>query len=435
MKDNDLIWEIFRKEVVEAAGCTETSSVGLACAAAMHFLGKEKRKYIKVKEATITLDPATKKNGSGVGIAGTSEKGFHFAAALGIICGEFEKQLMAIAIVDGDSVLKAKKMIDGRIIKIDENKRWKGFRIRAEILSDAGKAVVVIRESHTNIDYIEINGKRIKMRKKKTVSELRNKGDSYKDILIQKNIFDLVQLAKNADASILQYVKQGIEVNLRLSENGYALSSVAQNYQMMINHGICSDDMLTRTKIRVVSGVQGRMKGIKYPAYSSGGSGNQGNVAILVPYLIGMEMNIDEDVVLRSIVLSHLLNAYVKCHTGPLSSMCGCSIAAGVGAAAAIVYQRDCGNVSAIEAAINNVISGTGGLLCDGGSEGCAAKVALAVEAVIGSAFAAIYGLNAYSNIVVSDSRISIINMANIAKDGMGGVDRQVNEIIAKNEA
>ena len=46
----------------------------------------------------------------------------------------------------------------------------------------------------------------------------------------------------------------------------------------------------------------------------------------------------DDPQVLRAVALSHVITAYVKAHTGRLSAVCGCSVAAGSGAAAGIAY-------------------------------------------------------------------------------------------------
>ncbi len=431
---NELIWEIFKKEVLEAAGCTETSSVGFACAMAIHIVESRTGKKAEVSEIVITLDPATKKNGSGVGIAGTDEKGFHIAAALGAICGKHEEGLLALKDIDSLSLKKAKEMEKDQIVKVRENKKWKSFRVEVRLYTDIGKVLLVIEESHTNVTRVEIDNEPVTDpaigRENVFLDEQKL---SYRDILVEKEIRDLVELARCSDPAILEYIKKGVEVNLLLSREGLVYSKTAQSLLKMVELGICSCDPMMRTKIKIASAVEARMRGIKYPAMSSGGSGNQGNIAILVPYFMGKYMGIEENVIYRSIVLSHLVNAYVKCHTGSLSSMCGCSIAAGLGAAAALVFQQDSKNVEAIESAMNNVISSTGGLLCDGGNEGCAAKVITAVDAVVRSAIAAIYDCNAYSNIVAGgNAKQSIINMSKMAKDGMCNVDTEVNIILDK---
>lgn len=431
---NELIWEIFGKEVMEAAGCTETASVGFACAKAVHIIESKVGGKAQVSEIIVTLDPATKKNGSGVGIAGTNEKGFHIAAALGVFCGKHEEGLLALKDVNSLSLKRAKQAEKNGVVKVRENKKWRSFRVEVRLYTNLGKILLVLEDAHTNITRIELNDKPVRDPEiaMGDISPDERKV-SYRDILVNKEICDLVDLARNADPLVLKYIEEGVTINLLLAKEGFYYSKTAQSLLKMVELGICSCDPMMKTKIKIASAVEARMRGIKYPAMSSGGSGNQGNIAILVPYFMGKYMGIKKEVIYRSIVLSHLVNAYVKCHTGSLSSMCGCSIAAGLGASAAIVYQQNSENVEAIEAAINNVISSTGGLLCEGGNEGCAAKVITAVDAVVRSAIAAVYDCNAYSNIVKKNSaRQSIINMARIASSGMRGVDKEVNKIIDK---
>lgn len=432
-EENELIWAIFRNEVVEAAGCTETSSVGRVCAIARYMIEEKKSRKVKIKKVKITLDPATYKVGFGVGIAGTKETGFYFAAALGVICGKHNKGLLALEDVNEASLQKARRMIKEGKIDVKKNEEWKSLKIEAELITDIGNVMLLVEESHTKITKAEIDGRSVKLEPKQKDSFFEVKDVSYRSILSGKEIFDLVRLAEEAEPSILEYIRKGVEINLHLSEEGFPKSNVAKSFQKMIDLGICSRDPLTRTKIKIGSAVEGRMKGAKHPAYSSGESGNQGILASLVPFLMGKYMRVDEDIICRSIVLSHLINAYVKCYTGTLTTMCGCSIAAGLGAAAAIAYQHDSNDIEAIEAAMNNVISSTGGLLCEGGNEGCAAKVVVAVDAVVRSAIAAIYGCNTYSNIIVGkNAKESIINMSIIARDGMCNVDMGVNRILEK---
>ena len=47
------------------------------------------------------------------------------------------------------------------------------------------------------------------------------------------------------------------------------------------------DDVVSTSKILTASASDARMAGLPYPAMASGGSGNQGIVASLVPYTVG----------------------------------------------------------------------------------------------------------------------------------------------------
>ena len=167
---------------------------------------------------------------------------------------------------------------------------------------------------------------------------------------------------------------------------------------------------------------------------STGGSGNQGIVAILVPYYVGKQLKIKEEKILKSIALSHLLNGYVKVFTGELAPICGCAIAAGVGAAAALVYQQKGADIKAITLAINNIISDIGGMLCDGAKSGCALKVVSSVDSALRSAFMGIkhYGITEAEGFVGASAEKTIQNLSKISNVGMLKVDSTIVGIMKK---
>jgi len=140
----------------------------------------------------------------------------------------------------------------------------------------------------------------------------------------------------------------------------------------------------------------------------------------------------DEDTILRSIGFSHLLNAYVKLFTGGLAPICGCAIAAGVGAAGAIVFQRKGADIRGITLAVNNVISDLGGMLCDGAKSGCSLKVVSSTDAAIRSAYMGMhhYGITELEGFVGRTAEGTIRNLGRISKDGMRHVDRTIVDIM-----
>jgi L-cysteine desulfidase len=135
---------------------------------------------------------------------------------------------------------------------------------------------------------------------------------------------------------------------------------------------------------------------------------------------------------LKSIALSHLINGYTKCFTGDLSPICGCAIAAGVGAAAAIVYQQAGRDVGKITLAINTLISDLGGMLCDGAKGGCALKVASSTESAVRAAYMAIngHGITEEEGFVGRTAEETIRNLSKISDKGMALVDATMLQIM-----
>jgi L-cysteine desulfidase len=224
----------------------------------------------------------------------------------------------------------------------------------------------------------------------------------------------------------LAYLKRGVEMNLRVAEAGKQLTKVGHYVEELVRKGFLLADVVSSSKILTASASDARMAGLSYPVMSSGGSGNQGIVAVLVPYNVGLFFGIPEERILRSIGLSHLVNAYIKCHTGDLAPICGCAIAAGVGAAVAIVYQQAGADLHKIDLAVNTIISDLGGMLCDGAKGGCALKVVSSTDAAIRAAYMALdgHGITEEEGFVGRSAEETIRNLSRISEVGMSLVDR-----------
>jgi L-cysteine desulfidase len=183
--------------------------------------------------------------------------------------------------------------------------------------------------------------------------------------------------------------------------------------------------MFFRAKIRVASAVDARMAGMNQAVMTSGGTGNQGVVAILTPYIVGRAMSVEANRILQSIAVAHLVNAYIKCFLGEVSVICGCAMAAGIATAIAIIYQQSGVDVRRVTMAANNVIGDLSGQVCDGAKPGCAMKAITAVDSAIRSALMALkgYGLNADDGLVGQTVEQSMRNLGRLTIEGMFHVD------------
>lgn len=95
---------------------------------------------------------------------------------------------------------------------------------------------------------------------------------------------------------------------------------------------------------------------------------------------------------LKAVGLSHLLTAYVKAYTGRLSAVCGCSIAAGAGAADGITYLLG-GDLHHMDGAIMNLVEDLAGVICDGAKPGCSLKLATVAGTAVQAALFAVHGV------------------------------------------
>jgi L-cysteine desulfidase len=223
-------------------------------------------------------------------------------------------------------------------------------------------------------------------------------------------------------------------MNLAMAELGLGIEGTANQLLRMKEDGFLADDMFFRTKNRVAAAVDARMAGLDQAVMTSGGSGNQGIVATLTLHGVGTEMGVSKQDILKSIAVAHAVNAYIKCFVGELAVICGCAMAAGVAAAAGIVYQQAGPDVNKITMAVNNVIGDLSGLICDGAKPGCAMKTITSVDAAMRSALMALkgYGLAVEEGMVGRTVEDSIRNLGRLTLEGMLQVDPTVLDILRK---
>jgi len=415
---NPLLKEVLKHQVYPALGCTEPVSVALAAAWASSVLKKE-----KIKKAVLSLDGATFKNGLGVKVPNTGGlRGNLIASALGLVLKNPHKKMELLNSVTQKNLEQALKLVEEKRVILKTISK-KSFYICVKVTGERGTQVkCIIAGGHQEICYLSLNGKVLKEKK---IKEQKN---SYLNDLKKATLAALIKEAENADRADLAYIKKGVLMNLAASEGGKGLEKVGFYLKNLVKQKILTKDLVADTKILCAQAADGRMDGFSYPVMSSGGSGNQGIVAILVPYYVGTQLKIKEEKILKSIALSHLLNGYVKTFTGELAPICGCAIAAGVGAAAALVYQQNGADIKAVTLAVNNVISDIGGMLCDGAKSGCALKVVSSVDSAVRAAFMGIkhYGITEAEGFVGASAEKTIQNLSKISNIGMLKVDSTI---------
>ncbi len=420
----NILKEVLKHEVFPALGCTEPIAVAYAASIA----GQEIKGDIE--EIHITVDPGVYKNGFAVTIPNTEgEKGNLIAGILGALLKKPELKMEVLKYTDKGMVNQAKVLIRKKHAKIVYDKSKTQLYIEVAIKTKKDTSRAVIEGSHTNVTCLEKNNRVVFKKKHRGGSAAE---PAYKKTLKNMKISELVDLVQDIDEKDCAYIQSGIDMNLKISQVGQKLQKVGYYVSDLMDKGYLLEDVFSSSKILTASAADARMAGLNFPVMSSGGSGNQGIVAILVPYHVGKYFNVEETKIIESIALSHLINSYIKCFTGDLSPLCGCAIAAGVGAAVAIVYQRDGKDMEKITLAVNNLISDLGGMLCDGAKGGCALKVASSTDSAIRSAYMAMndHGITQAEGFVGKTAEETIWHLTKISKLGMAGTDEIMLEIM-----
>lgn len=423
----NILREVLKHDVFPALGCTEPTAVAYAASLA----GKQLKG--SVTKVQITVDPGVYKNGFAVAIPNTDGgRGNLIAGVLGALIRTPDLKMEILSGVTEDLLKQAKALIHAHQAEVQCDKSKKCLYIEVKVDTETDSARAVIEGSHTNLIILEHNGQ--------PVFESDNTEDhtadhEFRAALKRETIASLVDMAEQMERPEYEIVKQGIDMNLRLCEAGHSLHRVGYYISEMVEKNQREKNIVSSCEVKTSSAADARMGGLNLPVMASGGSGNQGIVAILVPYFVGKHCDIEEDQIIRSLALSHLMNSYIKCFTGDLSPLCGCAIAAGVGAAVAMVYQRAGKDMPKITLAANNLISDLGGMLCDGAKEGCALKVASSTNSAIRAAHMALnnHGITQVEGFTGMTPEDTIRHLSQIGDIGMSMAnDTMLNIMIEK---
>jgi L-cysteine desulfidase len=426
------IKEILKIEVAPALGCTEPSAVALCTAAAGSLL--EERSCSMME---LWLDPNIYKNCFAVAIPGTrGGVGIDLAASLGYYCGDPSRKLEVLEPVDEECIAAARKFISEERVKINLLGDRRGIYIKARLTNEREVAEAVVEELHDNLTSLVYNGEPVRSHPLlSSVSERQNDVDRLEAYLRERTLEELVGLVETMDDDDYEFIRQGVVYNVRLAEHGLAFGDglgVGKMLERLAREGLIKRDMILAARILTSAASDARMSGAKLPAMSSAGSGNHGLTAILPIWAVKEYVSYaDEDEVLKAIALSHIITGYIKAHTGRLSAVCGCSIAAGAGATAGIAYLMG-GNLKHISGAIENLVSDLAGVICDGAKDSCALKLATAAGTAVQSALFSLHGINVKTSdgIVAPTPEGTTRNVGEISTQGMIETDRTILRIL-----
>ena len=374
---------LLREETLPAIGCTEPVAVALCAAEASACLLKEPYRL------HLEVSPYILKNGMHVGIPGTAGlTGLDLACALGSLLPHPEKQMTILGDVSDEKLSKAKAIVQSGSVSVRSAdtpyKVWVDVRIDA---ADGHWARAVIQGTHTHVLLVEKDGQSLRTDRCQE-SESRDM-----PAITLESVYAFATTVSQAD---LEFLDEIIRVNTRIACEGLARAAAAD----------------------------ARMSGCQLPVMTNMGSGNQGITASLPVIETAHLLGASHEQLLRALAISELVAMEVKTHIGRLSALCGCSIAAAIGAASAMVFLRG-GNFEQIAYAVNMMVGDVTGIICDGAKPGCALKIATAVSAAQRAAVLALsleHTVQPYG-IVSSDVEATIQNLGTLGRDGMGNAN------------
>ena len=417
----DLI-NMVKQDAVPALGCTEPVAVAYAGAAA--------REYItgNIEDIDIKVSKNIYKNGKSVIIPNTNEWGLDLAGALGVLGGDKKDELMVLRKIDKETIKVAHQIIKEEKIKVDYMDNVSDVFVRITVYTSNEKVEVVLKNCHTHIETIKVNGKTVFENK----TENKNKISS--DFLIKLSFTEIREICETIPIDELAFIEDGIKMNKNAAETGLNWDKGLKagiTLKKLQDKGILCNDAPTKARILTAAAADIRMGGGDCPIMTSGGSGNQGLGVVLPITVVAEEKGIGKEKLMRAIFLAHVINKYIKVYTGKLSAMCGCAIAAGIGASAGIAWLLG-GNDEQIQGACQNLLSNLTGMICDGAKETCSLKLSTSAGEAVIAAYLAMENIIVHSNIGIIGETIedTINNLGILCRDGLANIDSVIIDIM-----
>lgn len=417
--------QMIKDDMKPALGVTEPGAIAFAVAKARSFTKGD------IKKVNVAMNSGMYKNAFTCGIPNSNEVGNVFVAALGVVAGNADKGLESLADVTPEDNVKAQEMIDQGKITVELSGITSRIFIEATVETEEDKAIVTIRDSHTNITKIIVNDK-VELETEDEKKTEEDGGEEESHSIHKYTLQQLYDYVTTVDIEEIRFINEAYKVNLELFHEGLENPRTTFARQLLaINNGKeVSDDEQKTASLMCNAAIEARVIGLDKPAMSITGSGAHGIIATMPLYAAYKVNGYTEEQLLRATALSYLVCMYIKEYSGRLSAFCGCAIAAGSGMACALVYLRG-GTVEMMAHTLNNMASSITGMICDGGNQGCTMKGVAAVDAAYKSVEFAMNGIyiSEVHGINGNTPEETMRNMGLIASPGMVGTEKTIVEI------
>ena len=424
---------LIKKDMVPALGVTEPGAISFCVAKAKSYAKGE------LLHLNVAMNSGMYKNAFTCGIPNSKEVGNVFAAALGYVAGNPDKGLESLAnVTPADNVI-AQRLIDEGKITVALSGISSRIFMEATLETTESKVLLTIRDTHTNITKIVVNGETVLEADEEDtygasgeINATTSKANATIHSIHRYTLAELVDYVNTVPLKEIEFVKDAYKVNLELFEEALKNPRTTFARQLLAMNGgevISKDEQMTASLLCNAT-IEARVIGLDKPAMSITGSGAHGIIATM-PLYGGYKIHgLSEEMLYRATMLSYLICTYIKEYSGRLSAFCGCAIAAGTGMACGLVYLKG-GTVEQMEYTLNNMASSITGMICDGGNQGCTMKGVAACDAAFRSVAFAMKGvhIDKVHGINGNTPEETMRNMGLIASPGMVGTEKTIVEI------
>ena len=419
---NEGFYRILKHEMVPALGCTDPIGIAFCAAAARKHARGEIRKIDAFFSGNLI------KNVAAVIIPGSGGLcGARIATALGAVCGDADKKLEVLKGITASQVKEAVELEKSGALTVHTADSTSVLYMEIRMITEQDEVTVILQDGYTNITHIIVNGRDLFEYREDCCAD--ESSLPYDELELDS----ILDFASNAHMELLEPVETGLGMNEKLACAGFERdfgAGAGKAIRDMMADGSGERNLAYSAMMWTAAGVDARMAGCELPAMSNTGSGNQGIVSTMPVLGAAKVTGASWETLVRAAAVSCLTTIYIKSSVGPLSTVCGCTIA-GTGAACGMIYLRGGGKPEMISA-FKNMFGNVAGIICDGAKASCALKAATCINAACMAADLALngFGLESTNGIVGRGERDSIDYFVRTSKEGLGKMDPVILDII-----
>ncbi|NNJ30298.1 L-cysteine desulfidase family protein [Lacrimispora defluvii] len=414
----DQLIHILETELVKALGCTEPIAIAYASATAKKYLGAIPEKI------TVSCSGNMIKNAKAVVVPMTGGmKGIEAAAVVGAAGGDPDRGLEVLTSVRESDLQIANRLLQEKICRVELLDTTEKLHLIVIMTQGLNEVKVELKKTHLGITGIEKN--------KQVLFEEKEGGEEEQVDYSCLNMDSIFEFTEQVDLKkVRRLITEQIECNTNIAQAGLSSSYGAEIGKTLLS--VYGDDVKIRAKAVAAAGSDARMNGCELPVVINSGSGNQGMTVSLPVIEYAKTLRSKEDELYRALVLSNLIAIYQKYRMGRLSAYCG-AVSAAAGAGAGITYLMG-GQREQIENTIINTLANTSGIVCDGASASCAAKIASSVDAAIMGSYLSMNGhvFLPGDGIVKEDIQKTVDGVITLAREGMKETDEVILNIMVQ---
>ena len=412
---------ILQEELKKAMGCTEPIAISYLSSTLKKLLDED------VVKVDVYVSGNILKNVKSVVVPNTNGlRGIGAAVAIGVVAGRPELKLECLSKVNTDDIIESKKLLDKKIINVYNKDSNFTFDISITLTGINNIVTGRIVDNHTNIVYLEKN--------REVILELPLNEEKVSNLTDRSvlNVSDIYDFASKIEiGEVEKIINEQITCNMAIAKVGLEKDYGANIGKTLLKN--FPNDISIKAKAYAAAASDARMSGCELPVVINSGSGNQGITCSIPVIIYANELKVSNEKLIRALVLSNLLTAYIKTGIGRLSAFCG-AVAAGCAAGASIAYLYD-GDLNMISHTLVNSLDIVSGIICDGAKASCAAKIASSIDAGILGYKLYCDGNEFYSGdgIVTKGVDNTITNIGIIASQGMSETDKEIINLMLKN--